>query len=346
MDEERDQPPGPRRETQREESRAGSSRYRVDLKSLQRAQIIGQSPTLNACLHQLAKAASCDSGVVIQGETGSGKELFARTIHQNSRRQRKPFVVVDCRSLPEELVESLLFGDQLVAGEAKSGLLDQADQGTLFLDEVGELPLSTQKLFCRFLLTHRYRPLNSCYERHSDPRLIATSTQDLGGLARRGQFRSDLLGRLQGQRIKLPALREHPDDIAALSRHLLAAKCRHYRLSDKSFSPELLQMLQLYPWPGNVRELANALEQALLAARYEKLLFARHLPSHIRVQVIRSTVATQPLAHSETGGGEKSYLRELMARCGNNMTEACLAAGLTPSRLYGLLKKHQLFSPQ
>ncbi len=339
-----DQTPTPRKAQMGQFSGPAGDRSQRQAENPQEQQIVGKSPLLQVCLRQLAKAAGNDAGVVIQGETGTGKELFARTIHQQSRRQTKSFVVVDCRSLPEELAESLLFSD--AAAESKGGLLAQADQGTLFLDEVGELPLSTQKLFCRFLLTHRYRPLNSCYERHSDPRLIAATTQDLGRLARCGQFRTDLLERLQGQQIELPELRQHPEDIAGLSRYLLANFCRHYQLADKSCSPEFLQMLSLYPWPGNVRELANALEQALLAARYEKRLFARHLPSHIRIQVTRATVAVQPLAQSETGGGEKSYLRELMARCGNNMTEACLAAGLTPSRLYGLLKKHQLFSPQ
>jgi two-component system NtrC family response regulator len=208
--------------------------------------------------------------VLITGETGTGKELFARAIHANSPRAAQPFVVVDCASLPETLVESILFGHVkgafTGADKAREGLVALADGGTLFLDEVGELPFSMQRAFLRVLEDRTFRPVGSKTERSSDFRLVAATNRQLEAMVERGEFRKDLLFRIRSFSIELPALRERSEDIpeiVALQMEKLAAAGRFGR---KDFSPEFMEALTAYPWPGNVRELVQCLERSLAAA--------------------------------------------------------------------------------
>jgi len=330
--------------------------------ALKREGIIGSSPGLKACLELVAQSADSDANVFITGETGTGKEVFARAVHSNSQYQQGNFVVVDCTSLPETLVESLLFGHEkgsfTGAEKAQDGLIRQANGGTLFLDEVGELPLALQKAFLRVLQEHRFRPLGSNREVESHFRLVAATNRNLDDMVTAGQFRSDLLFRLRSFIIELPPLRERRDDIKELTRYHLDRFCERYGLMSKGFSPEFLQTLIDYPWPGNVREFVNTLERTLAAARFEPTLFPKHLPSHIRVQVTRSSVsheqpvdnlravATQHLPRLQEyrdtvyARAEEQYLRELMDLAGEDIAEACRIAGLSQSRLYALLKKN------
>lgn len=333
---------------------------------LQRADIIGNSPALNTCLELVAQSAGSDAHVFISGETGTGKELFARAVHDNSTRRAENFVVVDCTALPETLVESLLFGHEkgsfTGAERARDGLVTQAHKGTLFLDEVGELPMSLQKAFLRVLQEHRFRPLGAAREVESDFRLIAATNRDLDAMAEEGSFRSDLLFRLRSFVIELPPLRKRKEDIKPLTRHFVDRFCEQHHLTPKGLDSEFLHMLMLYPWPGNVRELANTLERTLTAARYDPTLFPQHLSSHIRVHVRRAALekgSTESELPVLDGGAdplpslqeyrdevlnraEQQYLRTLMSQTRTDIGAACHISGLSQSRLYALLKKYDI----
>ena len=334
--------------------------------SLQRQNIIGNSPALNACLELVAQSAGSDAHVFITGETGTGKELFARAVHENSARSRENFVVVDCTSLPETLVESLLFGHEkgafTGAERPRDGLVRQAHKGTLFLDEVGELPVTLQKAFLRVLQEHRFRPLGSQREVESDFRLIAATNRDLDAMAADGSFRSDLLFRLRSFVIELPPLRKRKDDIRALTHHYVDRFCEQHDLNPKELDTELLEILLCYPWPGNVRELVNTLDRTLTTARYDQTLFPQHLPSHIRIHVRRAELekgnaAADPPSPAGSPGSlpklqdyreevlkraEQKYLIDLMALTREEFGTACDISGLSQSRLYALLKKYDI----
>jgi two-component system, NtrC family, response regulator len=336
------------------------------LVALKRDGIVGHSPELGACLDLLALAAGSETNVLITGETGTGKELFALAIHENSQRSHSLFVVVDCTALPENLVESILFGYEkgayTGADKAQAGLMKQADGGTLFLDEVGELPLSIQKAFLRSIQERRFRPIGGKQEVESNFRLVAATNRDLDEMVRRGQFRNDLLFRLRSFTIDLPRLRDRPQDIKDLAMFYTARLCQKYGMGIKGFSPEFFEALLAYEWPGNVRELFLTLERALAAAQQESILFPKHLPTQIRVVLARSSFGESssstevpkegltpskpsllPLkAFRETliAKAEKEYLEELISHTKGDLREACRLSGLGRSRLYGLLNKY------
>jgi two-component system NtrC family response regulator len=336
-----------------------------DVIVLKRDGIVGASQKLQACLDLVARAAAGDAGVLITGETGTGKELFARAVHLNSRRSGGNFVVVDCAALPETLIESVLFGHEkgafTGAEQAREGLIRQAHGGTLFLDEVGELPLSMQKAFLRVLQEHRFRPVGSQKEQESDFRLVAATNRDLDAMVQQGRFRDDLLFRLRSFVIELPPLRERPEDVRELARWCLDRLCERDGFAAKGFSPEFLKTLVAYPWPGNVREFTHALERTVAAAQFEPTLFPQHLPTHIRIRVAQDQVKQDPPPEGRTttagltgipklqefreniyAQAEKQYLCDLMSLSGHNITEACRISGLSVSRLYALLKEHNL----
>ena len=343
---------------------------RRPLATIKRDQIIGDSPKMTASLDILAQAAQSEANVLITGETGTGKELFARAVHENSRKSGNNFVVIDCGALPELLVESVLFGHEkgafTGANRAREGLVKQADGGTLFLDEVGELPLSLQKAFLRVLQEHRFRPVGSNQEIKSCFRLVAATNRDLNKMVKCGQFRSDLLFRLRAFILELPALREHPEDIEALTRYYVKKLCKRYRINEKGFSPDFFSSLALYKWPGNVRELVNTLDTALTAARNDDTLVPYHLPLNIRAQVAKASVRKEisleaiqdkdascnilpPLKDYRTAAAmraEQQYLQVLLSLCQENMEEACRISRLSRSRLYELLKKRKVFRPE
>jgi len=334
--------------------------------ALKREDICGNSPQLRACLNQVAQGAASEANILITGETGTGKELFARAVHRNSPRARKNFVVVDCAALPETLAESLLFGHEsgsfTGAERPREGLIRQAHGGTLFLDEVGELPLSVQKTFLRVLQERRFRPLGSPREIESDFRLVAATNRDLDAMVAGHHFRSDLLFRLRSFTIELPPLRERTEDIKELVRNHLDRLCEGDGLPSKGFSPEFLESLLAYHWPGNVRELANTLIRAFSAARFEPTLYPKHLPVHLRARIMRNSVNTplvskdgershSPLRRvppfhefreSVYAEAERNYLHELMGLAEDDIPEACRLSGLSQSRIYALLKKHHI----
>jgi two-component system NtrC family response regulator len=335
--------------------------------SFKRDSIIGNGFKIRACLDLAVRGANNDANILIGGETGTGKELFARAIHTNSPRAHKNFAVVDCGSLPESIVESLLFGHVkgafTGAYRSKEGFIKHADEGTLFLDEVGELSLAVQKTFLRVLQEHRFNPIGQTQEIESDFRLIAASNRNLDKMTKAGNFREDLLFRLRSIVIELPPLRERIEDIKELTLHYIRTLCESHRIGIKGFSPDFFDVLESYGWPGNVRELFSALESTFAQAFYENTLFPKHLPTHVRIQVARSTfdapdsgekipqscamTATalskwQDFRKAYIAAGEIQYLRDLISQSNGNVMEAAQIAGLSRPHLYGLLRKYNL----
>ena len=253
--------------------------------------IVGNSMELSQCFEVLHKAANSDANVLITGETGTGKELFASAVHKNSRRAKKNFVVIDCAALPETLVESTLFGHEkgsfTGAVKNQTGLIKQADGGTLFLDEVGELPLPIQKSFLRVLEEGRFRPVGSDREETSNFRLVAATNQNLEQMVGKGTFREDLLFRLRTFNLHLPPLRDRTGDIKDLCNFYFDRMKEIDDFANKEISPEYVNAVRKYEWPGNVRELFHALERSCAAANDDQLLIPKHLPTYIRTSVVR-----------------------------------------------------------
>jgi len=330
---------------------------------LKREGIVGGSPIMETCMELIAKAAASDANVFITGETGTGKELFAQAIHNNSSRGIMPFVTVDCASLPPTIIESILFGHEkgafTGADKIQEGLIKQADGGTLFLDEVGDLPLSAQKTFLRVLQEHRFRPLGAKREVKSKFKMIAATNRDLNTMVQEGRFREDLFFRLRAVTIELPPLRERPEDIKELIFYYVNKICTRHGTEVKGFSPEFMEALCAYEWPGNIRELVNALESSIAAALHENILYPKHLPTHIRVHLIRGAVnkkddiAIPPVNMTSLkerrelvyAREERQYLQDLMSITGRNIREACEMSGLRRARLYQLIKKHGIEIP-
>jgi len=335
------------------------------LENIKRDGLIGSSYEINVCFDLLARIAHSDTNVLITGETGTGKELFAQAIHDNSLRAEKNFVVVDCTVLPEKLVESVLFGHEKGAftGADKThlGLIKQADGGTLFLDEVGELPPSIQKTFLRVLQEQRFRPVGSNREVSSSFRLVAATNRNLDQLIQTGQFRQDLLFRLQTFTIELPPLRERVEDIKEIAMYHMAKICERHSIEPKSFSPEFFDTLAAYNWPGNIRELVNTLERAIAMEPLSPILFPNRLPHYIRAHIVRSSVIKATALPENTNEAfqlsqqlptmkalraksisefESRYLHDLMLQTSGDIKEACLVSGLGRARLYELMKKH------
>ncbi len=328
---------------------------------LKRSALIGESPALTRCLDLVAQAAATDSSVLITGETGTGKELLAVTIHENSRRREGPFIVVDCSTLPETLVESVLFGHErgafTGADRRREGLIRAANGGTLFLDEVGELPLSLQRSFLRVLQERRFRPVGAVEEEESDFRLVAATNRDLAQWVQEGRFREDLWFRLQAFRIHLPPLRERREDIVPLLTHFMARLHERHGTGLKGFSEDFLEAVHAYDWPGNVRELKNAVENACANARLSPALESHHLPVELRIRLKQlrlgrrrqSAKVPEPQPPAELPSfrealkyAEREYLHELLSRTGGKIEPACRLAGLSRSQLYALLKRNGL----
>ncbi|GAB7081338.1 sigma-54-dependent transcriptional regulator [Megalodesulfovibrio paquesii] len=260
--------------------------------------VVGVSSGFRACLDQVSKAARSEAPVLLVGETGTGKELMARTIHCNSNRREKPFIVVDCAALSETLLESLLFGHKkgsfTSAHTDSLGLIRAADQGVLFLDEIGELSLNAQKTFLRVLQEKRFRPVGEIKEYSSDFRLLAATNRNLETMVEEGAFRSDLYFRLKTMEIHLPPLRQRQQDITLLAMYRVGALAQRYGMARKSLDPEFLEHLRVYQWPGNVRELFAMMETAFVAGWDSDVLYASHLPSALRIAVARRKLGHEP----------------------------------------------------
>lgn len=330
---------------------------------IDRCGIVGESPRMRICIDQLAHAASMDAGILLTGETGTGKELFARAIHANSARSQGKFVAVDCAALPELLVESILFGHAkgafTGADKARSGLIQEADGGTLFLDEIGELPPHLQKAFLRVLQERRFRPVGTKTEVSSNFRVVAATNRDLEDMIGKGLFRSDLLYRIRTLVLELPPLRERVQDVKALVLHHSARICDRYGMGPKGFSSECLHVLQQYDWPGNVRELVNVLESSITAAANEPTIYAKHLPLEMRIRLKSLAMENRqgkpgdarsfdgpsgrlPKMSEFVDNARRHYLQDLMRQSHGDVRQACRISGLPKTTLYEQLKKYAI----
>ncbi|GFK95819.1 Transcriptional regulatory protein ZraR [Fundidesulfovibrio magnetotacticus] len=334
--------------------------------ALRREGVVGSSPRMEACLDQVAQASRLTGPVLVTGETGTGKELMARTVHANSMRSSGEFVAVDCASLTETLLESTLFGHRkgsfTGADQDRPGLVKLADGGTLFLDEVGEMPMTIQKAFLRVLQEKRFRPVGASVEIQSDFRLIAATNRDLEEMAARGEFRQDLLFRLKTFVIALPPLRERREDIKSLAASHLTDLCERYGLPTKGMGTDFSDMLMAYSWPGNVRELFGVMERSLASAGNEPTLYAKHLPVEVRLHVMKANMErvrpAEPAAPLPGPVGlcagmlttlkafkeakEREYLDALLFQCGKDLQAMLDTSGLSRSHFYALLKKHNM----
>jgi formate hydrogenlyase transcriptional activator len=231
-------------------------------------QIIGRSPALRRVLREVEVVAPTDSSVLIQGETGTGKELIAQAIHDRSGRHDRPFIKVNCAAIPSGLLESELFGHEKGAFTGaimrKPGRFELADKGTLFLDEVGDIPLELQAKLLRVLQEHEFERLGSTRTQQVDVRVIAATHQDLKQMVEEGTFRSDLYYRLHVFPLTVPALRDRREDIALIVRHFVDKYSQRMKRHIESISPRTMEVLTHYAWPGNVRELQNFIERAVI----------------------------------------------------------------------------------
>lgn len=343
--------------------------------TLAREEIVGGSPALMDSLEKLAMACQGKGNVLITGETGTGKELFARALHNNSERAGKRYIVVDCTNLPDSLAESLLFGHDkgsfTGADQKKKGLFHLADGGTLFLDEIGDLDLNTQKSLLRVLQEKKFRPLSSSEEVFSDFRLVAATNCDLKAMVDKGTFRQDLYYRVQAFSIELPPLRERAGDIMLLAEHYVESICREHRISAKEMDEDFVQALEAYKWPGNVRELVNVLQVAIQKAIYDSRLNYYHLPQELRLNRVMQDAEGRTATRNEPSGLnlddmfacsgapgqfpdmkcvrqeainsiEQQYLKKLVDASCASVATACQLSGLSRARLYELLQKHNM----
>jgi DNA-binding NtrC family response regulator len=316
--------------------------------------IAGLSPAMLKVFEMVRKVAPSEASVLILGESGTGKELFARSLHSNSRRAHGPFIPIDCASLPENLLESELFGHErgafTGATQTKAGLLELAHGGTAFLDELGELPLSLQAKLLRALQERSFRRVGGSREITVDIRLIAATNRNLRELVRTKTFREDLFYRLNVISLELPPLRERSGDVILIAQRLLEEIGKGLKMP--GISPEARKALELYHWPGNIRELRNAMERAVALTEGLEIQ-AEDLPPEVlgigsnsaRVENLRDSYAGvefTPTKEKVIEEFELAYLHQLLQRNGDNMTRAALEAGIDRKTLYRLLQKHNL----
>jgi len=329
-----------------EQSRLSSENRRLLERLEGRYEIIGDSVPLKALRQQLSLAAPTNGRVLIYGESGTGKELVAHSLHNLSPRSERPFVEVNCAAIPEELIESELFGH--VKGsftgalDDKVGKFEQADTGTLFLDEVGDMSLRTQSKVLRVLEEQRFTPIGSKNDRRVDVRVVAATNKNLAEEIQKGNFREDLFYRLNVIPFYVPPLREHPEDIAPLTEHFLAEFAGAYGRRAKHLSEAALDVLVRYRWPGNVRELRNLIERLVIMVTGERIE-RRHLPpnfhhDHSRAQQPRPASGGFSSLHEARAAYERDYILRKLEENQGNVTRAAEVLGLERSHLYRKMK--------
>jgi len=249
--------------------------------------IIGKSPVLKTILDEVRKIANAKSSVLLLGETGTGKELFARVIHHNSRRRDMPFVPINCSAIPENLLETELFGHVRGAFTGavanKKGILDEAEGGTVFLDEIGDMSLALQAKLLRVIEDQVIRPVGSTKGTKADIRFITATNKDLKTAVEQSTFREDLYYRINVISVQIPPLRERREDIGELVRYYLEKYSHELRKEVKNISPEAMELMINYAWAGNVRELQNVIERAILISNDDSIK-PEHLPVGMKVQ--------------------------------------------------------------
>jgi formate hydrogenlyase transcriptional activator len=312
-------------------------------------QIVGSSPALEAVLEQVERVGPTDATVLILGETGTGKELIAQAVHNTSARCNRRFVKVNCAAIPLDLLESELFGHERGAFTGaiaqRVGRFELAHQGTLFLDEVGDIPLALQPKLLRVLQEREFERLGSGRTHHVDVRLVAATNGDLAGLVARNEFRSDLYYRLNVFPIALPPLRAREEDIPALVMHFVGTFSRRMGKRINEVPEETMQAFRAYPWPGNIRELQNLIERAVIRASDGVL--PNPLPVPGPQPVLGSTVPKirgepEPAAQKTLRDSEREFIIQTLDAVGwviGGLTGAAAKLGLERTTLIHRMKK-------
>jgi DNA-binding NtrC family response regulator len=303
--------------------------------------LIGNSPAFRQLLNTAQLVAATRASVLITGESGCGKENLARFLHSHSPLANKPFIAVNCANLPENLVESELFGHRRGAFSNalsdRDGLVRTAHNGTLFLDEIGELPLTAQAKLLRFLENGEILPLGSDRPIQVNVRIIAATNCDLEHMVKAGRFRADLFYRLQVVPMDVPPLRERGSDIALLAEHFVQQAAHKHSLPSVSFSTEALRVMRTYAWPGNIRELKNLCERlTILCHGQREPLGADNLPLNLRDKT--RAVATRTSLSLEQN--ERDMILHALEQCKGNRTHAAKMLGITRYTLLYRIKKH------
>lgn len=334
---------------ERETLRKQVSHFRKqDRKAHQTEYIVGTSPAMKTVQEMVERITeSGATNVLIYGESGTGKQLVANAIHYKSRRASKPFVEVNCASIPDTLMESELFGFEqgafTDAREKKSGLLEEADQGTFFFDEIGDMSLHLQAKLLKFLDTKSFRRVGGTKEIHVDLRIIAATNQDLLTAVQQKAFRGDLYYRLNVATLVLPTLRERKEDIPLLAKHLIKQSSQKLGKKVDELSPEALEMLLDYEWPGNIRELENVIERAAILCA-DGIIHTSHLPikdlmrggggeteepTSKRFQTDAISIDNGKSMKDIVQSVERKLISDALQRCGGNQVRAAKLLGVT-----------------
>jgi two-component system, NtrC family, response regulator GlrR len=307
-------------------------------------QLVGESPDFLMLLEKIPQIAKCDANVLIEGETGTGKEVYARAIHYRGKRSSKPFVPVNCGAIPLELVENELFGHERGAFTSafalQAGLIEEAHGGTLFLDEIDCLPPLAQVKLLRFLQEKEYKPLGSTRLRKADVRIIAASNLNLEMAIQNGKMRQDLFYRLNVISLTLPPLRERREDIPLLARYFVARYSAEFAKELTGIAADAMHVLTTYGWPGNVRQLQHVIERATVMTEGSQLVIKDlDIPSSQdfdRCESLREAKA------KEIAKFEKNYIQGLLSVCNGNITRAAEVAQKNRRALWQLIQKHRI----
>ncbi len=326
------------------EKRSLAKKYRAVKRQLERVegktQLVGSCSAMDRVRELIAKVAPTNSTVLIRGETGSGKELVARSLHEQSTRCDGPFVAVNCGALPETLIESELFGHRkgafTGADEHRVGLFEVADGGSIFLDEIGELPKGLQAKLLRVLESGEIRRVGDNTPFQVDVRVICATHRDLQEMVEAGEFREDLMFRINTFEIWLPPLRSRLDDIGELARHLYCRYRPSAKPEDELFTPEAIELLQTHVWPGNVRELANVVEHAIILCDHPPIT-PEHLPQNFGSNRLRRQVRT--IGPTTLRDLELQAIHEAIDRHNGNKPAAADELGISLKTLYNRLNQ-------
>ena len=310
--------------------------------------LIGECQIFKDIVNKAIKLASSEAFVLIQGASGTGKELFARLVHQHSPRKDRPFIAVNCAAMPDQLLESELFGHEkgsfTSAIKTKQGLVEVADGGTLFLDEVGDISITTQPKLLRFLETGEFRRVGGTSSRMVDVRVVSATNKNLQEEVKSARFREDLLYRLNVVSLRLPNLNERKDDIPLLVENFLSRKTK-----TKYLSPDAFQVLMSYDWPGNVRELEHVIEGAVALSHSDVIE-----PKDLWMNVALSTAPTPIAVQSQTPSPdkfmkidelEKIYIERTLKHHRWNRVKTAASLGITPKTLYLKIKRYKIQVP-
>jgi DNA-binding NtrC family response regulator len=315
--------------------------------------IIGSSPTIISILDKIKQVAGSSATILIEGESGTGKELVAQAIHVYSNRREGPFVTIDCTAIPEQIIESELFGHEkgafTGAWKEKKGLVDEATGGTLFLDEIGELNTIMQGKLLRLLQDNAYKPVGSLNTKHADVRFVAATNRNLKDLVNQKQFRADLFYRLNVIRFHLPPLRERREDIPLLVRYLMEKFSKLNKKTVKDIEPKAMAMLMTRQWLGNVRELENVIERGVILSRSDQMSI-EDLVTDGSFETSNAGSVDEKVFHLPFKEAKdqviktfhRQYIQSLLQQTKGNISKAAELAGVQRQYLHRIIKEEQI----